>query len=123
VYASQGARWALRALREASGEWLCSERVTEPFDRWNRTGGRPYRLVWTSHLAELVSAGLAEARPLEGRGKHANGGNVYRATQSGLVVPVLEWWGRDPESEIYHDHDGGPLLRPPLRCFLHGSGN
>lgn len=123
VYASQGARWALQALREAPGGWHCAERVREPFERWNRTGGRPYRVVWTSHLDELVSAGLAKARTLERRGKHAQGERLYRVTQSGLVVPVLEWWGRDPESEIYYDHDGGRVLRAPLRCFLYGSGN
>jgi hypothetical protein len=119
VYTSVGARWALEALREAPGAWLCAERVRA----WcNRTGGRPYRLVWTSHLDELVSAALAEARPLDGCGKERRGARVYRATQSGLVVPVVKWFGRDPESEVY-SQDGGPLLRAPLRCFLYGSGN
>lgn len=122
VYASEGARWALDALREAPGEWLCVERVQEPSERWNRSGAPPYRIVLISHLDELVSGRLAEARPLETCGKYKQGQKLYRATERGLVVPVLKWFGRDPESEIY-SRDAGPLLRAPLRCFLYGSGN
>lgn len=123
VYASEGARWALDALREAPGDWLRVERVKEPSEQWNRSGGRPYRLVWTAHLDELVSAGLAEARPLEPCGKHEQGRKLYRATACGLVVPVLRWFGRDPESEVY-SQVAGPLLRTPLRCcFMYDAGN
>ena len=79
--------------------------------------------MWTSHLDELVSAGLAEVRPLEPCGKHEQGRMLYRVTACALVVPVLKWFGRDPESEVY-SQDGGPLLRAPLRrSFFYGAGN
>ncbi|HEU4560687.1 MAG TPA: hypothetical protein VFS20_22735 [Longimicrobium sp.] len=122
VYASEGARWALEALRSAPGVWLDAERVKEPSEQWNRKGGQPARLVFTSDVDELVSAGLAEARPGEGGGKRERARKLYRATESGLVVPVLKWWGRDPESEVY-SQVARPLLRAQLGCFFYGSGN
>ncbi|MBV9108740.1 MAG: hypothetical protein JO306_05005 [Gemmatimonadetes bacterium] len=119
VYASTDARWALETLREKPGEWMSTEAVAEPSQRWNRTvnrhGTMPYRHVWRKHLDELVTAGLAEACTQEQKGKRGPERiqTLYRATPCGLTAPLLEWMGRDPDHPIYRELDYGYVLREP----------
>jgi len=57
-------------------------------------------------------------------GKRASRRTLYRATERGLVAPVLEWLGRHPDREWDFYSDYRQPLAPPLRCcFLIGSGN
>lgn len=124
VYVSEEARWALEGLRVAAGRWLSTESILEPCEQWNRSGGQPYRLVFHSHVRELVPAGLAEARTEAVEGKRAPPRTVYRATERGLAAPLLVWAGRHPDREWEFYSDYRQRLAPPLRCcFLHGSGN
>lgn len=127
VYVSQSARWALAALRERPGEWMSADGAAEPSRRWNREENRhgtmPYRHVWSRHLGELVTAGLAQSREQE-LGKRGPQPMLYRVSACGLTAPQLAWHGRDAEHPVYREHDGTPLLREPgLAANMFGSGH
>ncbi|HSU15170.1 hypothetical protein [Longimicrobium sp.] len=123
VYVTQGGRWALDVLRKVCGDgWLAPDAVREPSERWNRTGGRPCRIVYASDLDALVASRLAKSCPLAAgcRARPV----MYRVTTIGRTAGLLEWFGRDPEAAIYTDHGGSwPLLCPPRGLFLFGSGH
>jgi hypothetical protein len=123
LYLPPRRRQALETLRKATGrEWLSPDAFRELPAAWHRQNVHPYRPVYTTDLDALVIDGLAESRVLEGCGKRCTK-LLYRVTEMGCSVPVLEWFGRDPEHPIYTDHDGRPMLKPPVRLWLYGGGH
>jgi hypothetical protein len=120
LYVSVGAWWALDVLRDAYRSGTGPMGLAGVRDRIGEKYGhcRPtYRIVLSSDLHALVSAGLAErARwPLYGC-------DAYTATCAGGTAEPLAWHGHHPEAEIFTEHGGrGPLLSFRPHIGLYGS--
>jgi hypothetical protein len=121
VYVSPGGRLAMEALRRCDG-WLATDEMRTPSATWAWPAECTWPIVFPGDLDALVASGLAVSRTgCDGSRRPAN--RLFRATRCGRRVALLEWFGRHPESPVYTDAYGKPVLRSVRAGFLFGSGN
>jgi len=113
VHVGPGGRFALEALRDAyrrgpkphrmHGEpgWLTPSELREPVDTWNRMHGSvgSYRSIQDTDIVALLKTGLIEKTHVTLAWGRERPVVLYRATDTGLTVELLEWDGPEEPGE------------------------